>query len=111
VTDAWYDDEAGPLVRPFARPRRRRPAPTGLDMADLLVAAPESDVELTGQQADAVRRCARPACVAEVAAHLGLPIGEAQALLGGLVDAGALVVCATADAEGVLSVLDGLRGL
>lgn len=111
MSDAWYDDEAGPLVRPFARPRRRRPAPTGLDVAELLVAAPESDIDLTDQQADAVRRCAEPASVAEVAVHLGLPIGEAQALLGGLVDAGALIVLATPDAESVLSVLDGLKGL
>ncbi len=126
MTDAWYDDEAGPLVRPYAQRRHPVPMPGALDVADLLVAVdPAPALDLAGTRAAAVRLCAVATSVAEVAAHLGIDIGAARDLLAGLLGDGALTRCAPDagtggtgqddagqdDDDTFSSLLDGLRGL
>jgi hypothetical protein len=118
VPEAWYDDDAGPVVRPYAMTSGRTPArPAALDLAELIVAVPSAPPrELSPEQTDIVRRCHRPLSVAEVAAHLSLPVGTVQVLLGDLLSIGVLARCGPAAGERpgpdtLDSVLDGLRGL
>ncbi|MCQ4041337.1 DUF742 domain-containing protein [Streptantibioticus rubrisoli] len=118
----WYEDESGPLVRPYTvtrgrtRPVRQHafdlmsvvaavsegPPPTGLDHARAAL------LELLGD-------AARP--VAELAADADLPVGALRVLLGDLLDA-ELVTIAPAraaadqpDPELLREVIDRLRAL
>jgi DNA-binding transcriptional ArsR family regulator len=94
--EVWYDADAGPMVRLYALTRGRVAAGGGgLDVATVVTAgpAPTGLEELSPEQSEILRLCARPVSVAEVAAHLGLPLSSARVLLsdlraGGLLDAG-----------------------
>jgi hypothetical protein len=90
-------DDPGPLIRPYAltggRTESRLPS---LAMEDLVsvTAAGERDLHLYPQFDEQhhaiVAACRAPISVAEVSAHLGLPLGVTQVLLGDLVAAGML---------------------
>ena len=91
----WFDDEAGPVVRPSATTRGRT-ARTGqhrLDLSAVVVAEPQADdpdadVTLSPEHVDIVDLCRdTPQSVAELAASLDLPIGVVRVLVGDLVDA------------------------
>ncbi len=117
----WVDDEAGPVVRPYAVARGRTKATASLDL--LATVAP------TGQQAPAhadlgtqhrrllacVAAQARP--VAEVASELNLPVQVARVLLGDLLGYGLVAVRApiskgSSPTESLLrEVINGLRAL
>ncbi|MFF2044904.1 DUF742 domain-containing protein [Kitasatospora sp. NPDC058170] len=91
----WYDDEAGPLVRPYAMTRgRTRPAGRGFDLIALVVAdvpdGPDApDLPVGPEQGLILGRCRGGALsVAEIAADLDLPLGVVRVLLGDLLAAG-----------------------
>ncbi|MGW1839255.1 DUF742 domain-containing protein [Streptomyces sp. BBFR2] len=121
----WYDDEAGPVVRPYAmtRGRTRTESEDRLDLIALVIAesrydAPDGDHTLTPEQLDIVEWCrATPQSVAELAADLDLPVGVVRVLIGDLLDAGLVhltrpVPPAELPDEQVLrEVIDGLRAL
>ncbi|WP_328483122.1 DUF742 domain-containing protein [Streptomyces sp. NBC_00377] len=91
----WFDDEAGPVVRPYAMTRGRTTSAFQhrLDLIALVVAEPhaedaQTDPSLSPEHADIVGLCRRtPQSVAELAAELDLPIGVVRVLVGDLVDA------------------------
>ncbi|MGW0436476.1 DUF742 domain-containing protein [Micromonospora sp. NPDC003197] len=89
--ELWYDDAAGPVVRPYAMTGgRTQPAPGKFDMISLVVAraaAGPRPAELSPEQVRIVERCARPLSVAEIAAELDLPLGTVRVLLGDLMEA------------------------
>ncbi|HEX5565353.1 MAG TPA: DUF742 domain-containing protein [Streptomyces sp.] len=112
MTDRWFDDAAGPVVRPYAMTRGRTHSATGarIDLVALVTAEPEerpagargprgpAGVEdgladrapgaLGPEHLDIVARCRRhPQPVAELAAGLNLPVGVVRVLVGDLVDA------------------------
>ncbi|MET7401103.1 DUF742 domain-containing protein [Dactylosporangium sp. NPDC005572] len=92
--ETWLDEEAGPLVRLYALTRGRVTAQAdGLDMAALVTTATSSDdhAEVSPEQREILRHCVRPVSVAEVAAHLGVPLGTARVLLADLRAAGLVV--------------------
>ncbi|MFI1971893.1 hypothetical protein BLA24_01975 [Streptomyces cinnamoneus] len=127
----WYDDAAGPVVRPYAmtRGRTRSPAEDRLDLIalvvaeELLVAHPGgahaiADHTLSPEHLD-IADLARqgPQSVAELAAGLDLPVGVVRVLVGDLMDGGYVRVSrpvppAELPDEGILrEVIDGLRAL
>ncbi|MEU0224805.1 DUF742 domain-containing protein [Streptomyces sp. NPDC006284] len=90
----WFDDEAGPVVRPYAMTRGRTSsaAQHRLDLIAVVVAEPhaddpEADATLAPEHVDIVGLCRdAPQSVAELAAGLDLPVGVVRVLVGDLVD-------------------------
>ena len=91
----WFDDEAGPVVRPYAMTRGRtsHSAQHRLDLIAVVVVEPhaddpEADPTLSPEHVDIVGLCREsPQSVAELAADLNLPIGVVRVLVGDLVAA------------------------
>jgi DNA-binding MarR family transcriptional regulator len=86
--DAWYDDEAGPLVRPYAMTGgRTQPVRGRFDLITLVIARRvPAPATLTPEQVRILEMCWRPLSVAEIAAYLKLPAGTVRVLLGDLLD-------------------------
>ncbi|GAA2282956.1 hypothetical protein GCM10010145_63590 [Streptomyces ruber] len=90
----WFDDEAGPVVRPYAMTRGRtsHAVQHRLDLIALVVAEPhaddpEADHSLSPEHLTIVELCHdAPQSVAELAAELDLPVGVVRVLVGDLVD-------------------------
>ncbi|MFJ2264322.1 DUF742 domain-containing protein [Streptomyces sp. NPDC087844] len=89
----WFDDDAGPVVRPYAMTRGRTTSP-GQHRLDLIAVVvteeyasdPEADNSLSPEHVDIVELCRdTPQSVAELAAELDLPIGVVRVLIGDLV--------------------------
>ncbi|MGV9845597.1 DUF742 domain-containing protein [Streptomyces sp. NA02536] len=91
----WFDDEAGPVVRPYAMTRGRTTsaAQHRLDLIAVVVTEPladdpEADPTLSPEHVDIVELCRDSSqTVAELSAELDLPIGVVRVLVGDLVDA------------------------
>jgi hypothetical protein len=119
--DTWYDDEAGPLVRPYTMTGgRTRPVRGNFDLISLVVARSSplpAPAPLSPEQIDIVRLCRQPLSVAEVAAGLNLPLGTVRVLLGDLLDAGLIdahqpLALDSSPSDALLeAVLAGLRAL
>ncbi|UNO38769.1 DUF742 domain-containing protein [Streptomyces sp. MST-110588] len=124
-TASWYDDEAGPVVRPYAmtRGRTRSAAETPLDLIALVVSEtrrddPVHDPTLSPEHLDIIRMCRdEPLSVAELAAGLDLPVGVVRVLIGDLLDAELVHVSRPVppaelpDEQVLREVIDGLRAL
>ena len=86
----WVDDHAGPVVRPYAVTRgRARPVTGRFDLISLVSATravSSRDVGLGPEHLAIVALCQRVLSVAEVAAHLDLPLGTVRVLLGDLLE-------------------------
>jgi hypothetical protein len=118
---AWFDDAAGPLVRPYAVTRgRTMGAGHDLDMLTLVVtsipAPPLRRAE--PEYADIVRLCRTPQSVAEVSATLYLPLAVTKILVGDLISEGHLIFRAPTQADAgagdlniLRAVLEGIRKL
>ncbi|MEU1464503.1 DUF742 domain-containing protein [Streptomyces sp. NPDC005706] len=121
----WFDDEAGPVVRPYAMTRGRTTS-AGQHRLDLIAVVvtepgaqdPETDPTLAPEHVEIVGLCAEaPQSVAEIAAELNLPIGVVRVLIGDLVQAELIHVTrpvppAELPDESILrDVINGLRAL
>jgi hypothetical protein len=101
-SDRWYDDAAGPVVRPYAMTRGRtsHAAEAKLDLIALVVSLSEdgetdleADRTLSPEQLDIVRLCqVQATSVAELAAEVDLPVGVVRVLIGDLLEAGHVTV-------------------
>ncbi|GAA2431179.1 DUF742 domain-containing protein [Streptomyces macrosporus] len=137
MTDRWFDDAAGPVVRPYAMTRGRTRSSRGgrIDLVALVIARPDADdpdgfgvpadTEPPGlpgalgpEHLDIVARCRRaPQPIAELAVGLDLPVGVVRVLVGDLVAAELVRVArpvppAELPDERVLrDVINGLRAL
>ncbi|WP_053661721.1 DUF742 domain-containing protein [Streptomyces sp. MMG1121] len=121
----WFDDEAGPVVRPYAMTRGRTtsPAQHRLDLIAVVVTEPdtgdpEADPTLSPEHVAIVGLCRdEPQSVAELAAEIDLPIGVVRVLIGDLVHAELVHVTrpvppAELPDESILrDVINGLRAL
>ncbi|MET7813788.1 DUF742 domain-containing protein [Streptomyces sp. NPDC005395] len=121
----WYDNEAGPLVRPYAMTGgRTRPGPKGVrfDLIALVTRAaggPDvADGALGPEHRTLIRLCGTETqSVAELAADADLPVGVVRVLVGDLVELGCVTVSrpvppAQLPDERILrEVIDGLRAL
>ncbi|MGW5636233.1 DUF742 domain-containing protein [Streptomyces sp. NPDC003832] len=120
----WYDNEAGPLVRPYAMTGgRTRSGPTGvafdlIALVTLDASAPDADDTLGPEHRALIELC-RPETqsVAELAAGADLPVGVVRVLLGDLLESGRVTVSrpvppAQLPDERILrEVIEGLRAL
>ncbi|MET7918093.1 DUF742 domain-containing protein [Streptomyces avermitilis] len=97
----WYDNEAGPLVRPYAMTGgRTTPGPTGvrfdlIALVTLDTAAPRADDDTSlGPEHRALIDLCRidTQSVAELAAGADLPVGVVRVLLGDLLELGCVTV-------------------
>jgi hypothetical protein len=118
--EAWFDDAAGPLIRPYTvTGGRTRSGNIGLDLLTLVVAtASVTDaVAMPPEYGRIVRLCQQPLSVAEVAAYLQLPLPVVKVLLGDLIERrhvmshSAASVTAAPDERILQAVLDGIRRL
>ncbi|MER6163313.1 DUF742 domain-containing protein [Streptomyces violaceorubidus] len=121
----WYDNEAGPLVRPYAMTGgRTQPGPTGVrfDLIALVTraaGAPDVDDTVLGPEHRTLIDLCRTETqsVAELAADADLPVGVVRVLLGDLVELGRVTVSRPVppahlpDERILREVIDGLRAL
>jgi hypothetical protein len=115
--NTWFDEEAGPLVRPYAMTGgRTRTGQTELDMITLVVASRRRHARpgaMEPEYLNILSLCQNPTSVAEISANLNLPLGVVKVLLGDLIDQ-ELVHFRTAltpDNEVLQAVLNGIRRL
>ena len=113
----WFDEEAGPLVRPYALTGgRTRTDRAELDLITLVVASRGRHADQESMEPEYVNilsQCQTPKSVAEISATLNLPLGVVKVLLGDLIDQ-KLVNFRTAlspDNEVLQAVLNGIRRL
>ena len=113
----WFDEEAGPLVRPYAMTGgRTRTGQADLELITLVVAARGRHAQVASmdpEYAGILAQCQSPTSVAEISAALKLPLGVVKVLLGDLIDQ-KLVDFRTAvspDHEVLQAVLNGIRRL
>jgi hypothetical protein len=113
--EVWLDDAAGPLVRPYTVNAGRTQPTVELDLLSLVVATGHSPPVMDPEHAKALSLCRAPTSVAEVAAHLRLPVVVTKVLLADLVDIQAMTTRAPRTAadrtDRVLleKLLDGLQ--
>jgi hypothetical protein len=89
----WYEDETGPMVRPYTVTRGRT-RPSGAHAIDLMSRVTALDTDAPGPDVDharaalldLIRRGPRP--VVELAADADLPLTVLRVLLGDLAEAG-----------------------
>lgn len=120
-TERWIDEDAGPIVRPYAMTRgRTRPRGEPLDIVAILVATGRRTDEpgrLPREQRRLLMLCRRPHTVADLAAEMDLPLGVIRVLASDLLDAGLVGVqrwappTAHTDQSLLRRVLDELRVL
>lgn len=84
--EVWTDDDAGPLVRLYTVTDGRTHPTVDLNLLSLVVAAGRLPQAMTPEHARAFELCRTPTTVAEVAAHLKLPVTVTKVLLSDLVD-------------------------
>jgi hypothetical protein len=116
--ESWYDDKAGPMVRPYAvtrgRTRSNRP---DLNMITLVIARYSDTGGLDYEYAEVLRLCNQPLSVAEIGAKLNMPLAVAKILIGDLIEQGYLLFQAPPTAvdepnmDILQAVLDGIRRL
>jgi hypothetical protein len=86
--DQWLDEEAGPVVRPYALTRgRTRPSGETLDLIALVTAMRGVEVDPVGLDPEhlaLLAMCRLPASVADLASDLDLPLWTVQVLLADL---------------------------
>jgi hypothetical protein len=90
-----YADQGGPLVRPYAMTGGRTRPRIDIAMESLITATPRGDREAAGSGRDwqrIVELCQQVQSLAEIAAHLGTPLGVARVIVGDMAEAGMLDV-------------------
>jgi hypothetical protein len=119
--DHWLDEEAGPVVRPYAVIRgRTRPSGETLDLIAIITAVRgirPDPTDLDPEHFEVLRLCRLPTSVADLAADLDLPLGVVRILLGDLREQSLIAVhnpippARLPDAQILREVVDGLRRL
>jgi hypothetical protein len=94
--EAWYDADAGPVVRLYAvTGGRTLPDQREFDLATMVCGASWDTATPTGlspEQTKILQLCRDPTSVTEIAALLKLPLGTVRVLLSDLRDAGLITV-------------------
>ena len=119
--ERWLDQEAGPVVRPYAvtRGRTAPDSQTQLGLIDVVAATgewPQPHFRPAPEHRRIMELCQSPKPVIDLASETDLPVGVVRVLLGDLIDAGLLRVQPTqrkpqTDQRLLRMVLDGLQSL
>jgi hypothetical protein len=114
----WFDDAAGPLVRPYAVTRgRTRADRPDLQVITLVMAlhptsqAPERDLD--PEHLQILSRSRQPISIAEISSELQLPLSVVKILVGDLIGRKLLIFrsAITPDIQVIQAVIDGIRRL
>ena len=92
--DRWYDEAAGPLVRPYTITNGRTPAEAErLDLATQVMALrPEDEPAGLGPEHQAiVRLCRQAVSIAEISVYIRVPLGVVRVLCGDLIQRGLVI--------------------
>jgi hypothetical protein len=113
----WLDEDAGPIVRPYALIRGRTRTSETFDLIATVNTVGEPIDGLEPEQLLILRAARNPISVADVAVELDLPVGVVRVLLGDLRDHG-LISVSSPSATGprpnertLKEVINGLRAL
>ena len=116
--ETWYDEAAGPLVRPYAVTRgRTRTGRPELQMITLVVALRPVTRALVGhldpEHLQILTLCQLPTSIAELSAGLGLPLSVVKILVGDLIEQRLVIFrsAVTPDIEVLQAVINGIRRL
>ncbi|KAA9155419.1 DUF742 domain-containing protein [Amycolatopsis acidicola] len=117
--EGWYDEAAGPLVRPYAITRGRIPVGDAtLDVASqvMAIAGGQDPVGLAPEHLTILELCQRPLSVAEIAAYVKVPLAVVKVLCGDLIERGDVIVRSPQPAQApdralLQAVLNGLTKL
>lgn len=115
----WYDEAAGPLVRPYTITSGRTPAETErLDLSTqvMTLQSEQAPVGLGPEHTAIVQLCRHPVSIAEIAVYVKVPLGVVRVLCGDLIDRGLVITrspnnnpAQAPDLETLQAVLDGLN--
>jgi hypothetical protein len=119
--ERWLDQEAGPVVRPYAVTKGRT-LPSGgawFDLIDIVAATGErtsEDFRPGPEHRRILGLCRQPIPVADLTSEIDLPLGVVRVLLGDLTNAGLVRVTRAheepaPDQRLLRMVLDGLESL
>jgi len=116
--EGWYDEAAGPLVRPYTITSGRTPSENARLDVSTQVMTLRSEQEPAGlgpEHLTIVQLCRRPVSVAEIAVYAKLPLGVVRVLCGDLIERGLVITRSPSyqpaqapDLETLQAVLDGL---
>lgn len=119
--DRWLDEEAGPVVRPYALIRgRTRASGEVLDLIAIVTAVrgvQADPIDLDPEHFAILRLCRLPASVADLGADLDLPLGVVRILIGDLRERALVTIhnpvphARLHDPRILREVVDGLRRL
>ncbi len=118
--ERWFDQEAGPVVRPYAVTRgRATPLGGTLDLIDVVIAVDQPDAGSVGLGPEhrlLLTMCREPIAVADLVADTDLPLGVVRVLLDDLRQHGLITILRAPRADAprmsvLQSVLEGLRTL
>ena len=113
--EVWLDDAAGPLVRPYTVSAGRTRPTVELDLLSLVVATKQTPQGMDPEHTKVLGLCRTPISVAEVSAHMRLPVAVTKVLLADLVDCDAMTMRAPRPTSGagdrdlLEKLLDGLQ--
>ena len=119
--ERWLDQEAGPVVRPYAvtKGRTRPSGGAWFDLIDIVVRTGErtlGDFRPAPEHRRILSLCQRPIPLVDLASEIDLPVGVVRVLLGDLAQAGLIRSIAghdepEPDQRLLRMVLDGLESL
>lgn len=120
--ERWFDQEAGPVVRPYAVTRGRAwPLGTTLDLIDVVAAVDQPTIDTRWLELEPEHRlllamCRNPVSVADLTASTELPLGVVRVLLGDLQEHGLIAIARPPRSDSpnvsvLKTVLKGLRAL
>ena len=119
--ERWLDEEAGPIVRPYAVTKGRTTSGSGTQfgLIDVVVATgewPRPHFRPGPEHRRIMELCRWPKPVIDLASETDLPVGVVRVLLGDLIDEGLLRVLPAqrkpqTDQRLLRMVLDGLQSL
>ena len=119
--DRWFDEEAGPIVRPYAVTKGRTTSGSGTQfgLIDVVAATgewPQPHFRPGPEHRRIMELCRSPKPVIDLASETDLPVGVVRVLLGDLIDEGLLRVQPAQrkpqnDQRLLRMVLDGLQSL
>jgi len=114
----WVDQDAGPVVRPYALTGGlTRPSGQRFDLLDLVRAVRRAawDLsQLSPEQAELLQRCQMPTTLVDLAADLDLPAGVIRILVSDLRERGLITIhrpqpAGFSDLKILQEVVNGLR--
>jgi Protein of unknown function (DUF742) len=113
--EVWLDDDAGPLVRPYTVSAGRTRPTVELDLLSLVIATGKPTAGMDPEHLRVLDLCRAPVSVAEVSAHMRLPVVVTKVLLADLVQCEAMATRAPRPASAATDrvllekLLDGLQ--